>query len=51
MPPFELGADAVVGIDLSVQTVSDKAQLVLLLGTAVRRRNQRAVARGPMRVV
>lgn len=31
----DLGADAVVGIDMSVQTVSDKAQLVMMLGTAV----------------
>jgi uncharacterized protein YbjQ (UPF0145 family) len=30
-----LGADAVVGIQLSVQTVADKAQLVMLMGTAV----------------
>jgi uncharacterized protein YbjQ (UPF0145 family) len=30
-----LGADAVVGIDTSVQTVTDKAQLVLMVGTAV----------------
>ena len=29
------GADAVIGIDTSVQTVSDKAQLVMLTGTAV----------------
>ena len=31
----DLGAHAVVGVDLSVQTVADKAQLVLLFGTAV----------------
>jgi uncharacterized protein YbjQ (UPF0145 family) len=31
----DLGAHAVVGVDLSVQTVADEAQLVLLLGTAV----------------
>lgn len=31
----ELGAHAVIGIDVSVQTVADKAQLVLLVGTAV----------------
>ncbi len=31
----ELGADAVVGIVMSVQTVADKAQLVILMGTAV----------------
>jgi uncharacterized protein YbjQ (UPF0145 family) len=31
----DVGADAVVGIDMTVQTVSDKAQLVMLLGTAV----------------
>jgi uncharacterized protein YbjQ (UPF0145 family) len=30
-----LGADAVIGIQLSVQTVADKAQLVMLMGTAV----------------
>jgi uncharacterized protein YbjQ (UPF0145 family) len=30
-----LDADAVVGIDLTVQTVTDKAQLVMLMGTAV----------------
>jgi uncharacterized protein YbjQ (UPF0145 family) len=31
----EYGADAVIAIDTSVQTVSDKAQLVMLTGTAV----------------
>jgi uncharacterized protein YbjQ (UPF0145 family) len=30
-----LDADAIVGIDLTVQTVADKAQLVMLMGTAV----------------
>jgi uncharacterized protein YbjQ (UPF0145 family) len=30
-----IGADAVVGVDTSVQTVSDKAQLVMMVGTAV----------------
>lgn len=30
-----VGAHAVVGVDVSVQTVSDKAQLVLMSGTAV----------------
>jgi uncharacterized protein YbjQ (UPF0145 family) len=30
-----LGADAIIGVDMSVQTVADKAQLVMLCGTAV----------------
>jgi uncharacterized protein YbjQ (UPF0145 family) len=34
-----IGADAVVGIDLTVQTVADKAQLVMLMGTAVQLRD------------
>ncbi len=30
------GADAVLGVDFSVQTVADKAQLITLVGTAVK---------------
>ncbi len=30
-----IGADAVVGVGISVQTVADKAQLILMVGTAV----------------
>lgn len=32
----ELGADAVIAVQLSMQTVADKAQMVMLMGTAVR---------------
>ena len=31
-----MGAEAVIGLDVSVQTVSDKAQLILMVGTAIR---------------
>jgi uncharacterized protein YbjQ (UPF0145 family) len=33
-----MGADAVIGLDVSVQTVAEKAQLTLLVGTAIRNR-------------
>lgn len=41
------GADAVLGVDFSVQTVADKAQLITLVGTAVKLSEDSAGVPGP----